>query len=135
MKAVYVEKLEYARLSEVAPLVFKAAAAGDHVAQELIDEMAHEVAANATAAIRRLHLTRTDVHVVLGGGVMRAAGDELLERIRAAIHAVAPDARITRLEAPPLVGAALIGLDALRASPAARRRLRGFLTHRRLTGT
>jgi len=67
MEAVYVGKLGSARLSELAPLVFKAAAAGDQVAQGLIAEMADEIVARANAAIRRLHLTRSEVYVVLGG--------------------------------------------------------------------
>jgi hypothetical protein len=46
---------------------------------------------------------------------------------------VAPDAEVFRLEAPPVLGAALIGLDAMRAPEASRRRLRAALTHRRLT--
>ena len=133
MEAVYVGKLSDSRLNEVAPLVFKAAAEKDRVAQQMIDEMADEIVANAGAAIRRLHLSRSDVHVVLGGGVLRAAGPDLLERISAGIRASAPRAEVRRLEAPPLVGAALIGLDALRASPQARQRLRAKLTHRRLT--
>src|SRR5438477_3956195 len=132
MEAVYVGKLSDSRLNEVAPLVFKAAAEKDRVAQQMIDEMADEIVANAGAAIRRLHLSRSDVHVVLGGGVLRAAGPDLLERVSTGVRASAPRAEVRRLEAPPLVGAALIGLDALRASPQARQRLRAKLTHRRL---
>jgi hypothetical protein len=41
---------------------------------------------------------------------------------------VAPDARIRVLDAPPVLGAAVIGLERLGASPAARRRLRAGLT-------
>jgi N-acetylglucosamine kinase-like BadF-type ATPase len=135
MEAVYVGKLGSARLSELAPLVFKAAAAGDEVAQGLIDEMADEIVATASAAIRRLHLTRSDVDVVLGGGVLRAADGKLLGRIRAGIAAVAPHAQVVQLGAPPIVGAALIGLDALKASTKAHARVRDSLTHTRLRRT
>jgi N-acetylglucosamine kinase-like BadF-type ATPase len=134
MEAIYVGRLEYSRLFEIAPLVFQAAAAGDGVAQGMLDEMADEVVANATAAIRRLHLTRRDVHVVLGGGVLRAAGPDLLRRITDGIRGIAPEALITQLQAPPLVGAVLIGLDEVRASPAAHERVRRTLTHSRLGG-
>ena len=135
MKEIYVGRLEYSRMSEVAPLVFKAAAAGDAVAQGIIDEMADEVVATANAAIRRLSLTRRDVQVVLGGGVLRAAGPDMMRRIGEGILTVAPAAVITQLEAPPLVGAALIGLDELRASDEARERVRRTLTHARLRRT
>lgn len=130
MEAIYVGRLQYSRLSEVAPLVFKAAAVGDRVAARMIDEMADEVVANANAAIRRLHLTRRDVHVVLGGGVLRAADARLLARIADGIHALAPRADVRRLEAPPLLGAALIGLDLMHAPGAAHARLREALDGR-----
>ena len=128
MEAVYVGKINPQRLSEVAPLVFRAAAAKDEVAQGLIDQMADEIVATANAAIRRLRLTRSDVHVVLGGGVLRAADERLLGRIRDGITAVAPRAQILQLQAPPILGAALIGLDIVRARESARRRVRASLT-------
>lgn len=133
MEAVYLGKLDYARMSELAPLVLAAAAAGDRVAQELLDEMAEEIVVTVNAAIRRLHLTKRDVHVVLGGGVLRAATAALLTQITHGIRAVAPEAEVVRLEAPPVLGAALMGLDAMRAPEASRGRLRAALTHERLT--
>jgi N-acetylglucosamine kinase-like BadF-type ATPase len=132
MQAVYVGKLDNYRLSEVAPLVFQAARQGDRVAQELIDEMTEEIVVTANAAIKRLSLRDRDVHVVLGGGVIRAADSRLLAKITAGIRTQAPQAQILRLEAPPVLGAALIGLDELRAPAAARDRLRAALTHSRL---
>jgi len=133
MEAVYVGRLDHARLNDAAPLVFQAAAAGDRVAQSLIDEMTAEIIVTATAAIRRLRLAGRDVHVVLGGGVLKAAGDDMLARITGGIREVAARAVILRLEAPPVMGAALIGLDALRAPAQARRRVRESLTHMRLS--
>src|SRR5213593_2711651 len=105
MEAIYVGRLANGRLSEAAPLVFKAAAAGDEVARQLIDQMAEEIVVTANAAIRRLRLTQRDVHVVLGGGVLRAADATLVARITAGIREVAPTAQILRLEAPPVLGA------------------------------
>jgi hypothetical protein len=64
--------------------------------------------------------------------VLRAGDKRLLDRVRAGIAAQAPKADIRRLEAPPVLGAALIGLDELHAPSAARVRLRESLTHRRL---
>ena len=55
-----------------------------------------------------------------------------LTRIRAGIIALAPRAVIRRLESPPVLGAAFIGMDQLGASRSARTRLRTALTHRRL---
>ena len=132
MEAVYVGRLDGGRLSELAPVVFKAASQGDLVARGLIDEVADEVVATANAAIRRLRVTTRDVEVILGGGVFRSNDRALLERIRAGIAAVAPRAVIRKLAAPPVLGAALIGLDEVHATQAARARLRASLTDRRL---
>src|SRR5436309_687971 len=132
MEAVYVGSLDRARLNEVAPVVFRAAAAGDAVAQDLIDQMTEEIVVTANAAIRRLRLASRDVHVVLGGGVLRAASDGLIARIAAGIRELAPRAVILRLEAPPVLGAALIGFDLLRASQEARVRLRQSLSYAKL---
>ncbi len=135
MEAVYVGKLDSYRLSEAAPLVFQAARAGDRVAQALIDEMAEEIVVTANAAIKRLRLSGRDVHVVLGGGVLRAADGSLIARITAGIRRQAPKAQILHLGAPPVLGAALIGLDELRATAGARERLRASLTHKRLSAS
>ena len=81
----------------------------------------------ATALARRAGLTRRDPEVVLAGGIFKtddtAFHAGLAERIRAAI----PYARIVRLAAPPVLGAALIGLDRLNGGlrdPAVQTRLR-----------
>lgn len=53
----------------------------------------------------------------------------------AGIEAVAPRAVVRTLQAPPVLGAALIGLDDLHAAGAARPRLRGALTQARMART
>jgi N-acetylglucosamine kinase-like BadF-type ATPase len=131
MEAVYLGRLDYSRMSELAPLVVKAATRGDVVARAMLDEMVEEIVVTANAAIKRLRLADTDVHVVLGGGVLRGAQKDVLDRIRAGIQQVAPRARTLPLEAPPVLGAALIGLDELRAPRTAQGRLRSTLTDRR----
>jgi N-acetylglucosamine kinase-like BadF-type ATPase len=132
MEAVYLRKVDERRLSELAPVVFRAASQGDAVSRELIDELADEVVATATAAIRRLHVTARDVEVILGGGVFRSNDERLIVRIRTGIANVAPKAVIRRLEAPPVLGAALIGLDEIHATRVARTQLRTTLTDGRL---
>jgi hypothetical protein len=58
--------------------------------------------------------------VVLGGGLLQAGDTRLLDRVRAGILAVAPHARVLPLRLPPITGAALLGLEAIGAGPAAR---------------
>jgi hypothetical protein len=91
----------------------------------------------ASAAIRRARLARLDPDVVLAGGVFRAEDQAFYARIEAGVRAVAPLARLVRLGVPPVVGAALIGLDRVLGGstpPHVEARLRTELTDRRLTG-
>ena len=84
----------------------------------------------ATALIRRLRMTRVEVEVVLAGGVFRSHDQPFLDRILAGTREVAPGARLVLLRAPPVAGAALIGLDRLAGSvtpPDARDTLRAAL--------
>ena len=133
MEAVYLGRVEPRRLLELAPLVFRAAAKGDEVARGLIDELADEIVANANAAIRRLRMASRSFEVILGGGIFRSGDGRLLTRIRHGIADLAPKAETRRLEAPPVLGAALIGLSQVRAGKAAQARLRKQLTERTLT--
>jgi N-acetylglucosamine kinase-like BadF-type ATPase len=116
MRAVYRGDIGEDRLMELPPAVFRAAAAGDEVARGIVNALADEVVAMIVATIRRLRLARTDVDVVLGGGIFSAEDGDFLGRISSSIHDVAPRANIIRLEAPPLAGAVLAGLDELGAS-------------------
>lgn len=135
-RALYGGRLDEDRLADLAPVVFEAAADGDAVAAGIVDALADEVVAWASATIRRLHLVRRDVPVVLTGGVFRTAYAPFADRIRAGILVVAPSATVTPLDSPPVVGAALIGLDRSMPDPGPRRaaeaRLRAILTFERL---
>ncbi len=134
--------LEHGRLDRqtlrerLPPIVFAAAADGDPVAARLVADVADEIVAWAGAMIRRLHLTRTDVPVVLSGGIIRTPYAPFHDRIRVGIAAVAPAATVRPLTVPPVVGAALLGLDRLGLAPAelatAEVRLRTELTFARL---
>lgn len=132
MEALYVGKLDGQRMLEVAPVVFRAAARGDAVARELIENVADEVVATANAAIRRLHLTTRTFEVILGGGIFRSGDGRLLARVREGIEEAAPNAVMKRLDAPPVLGAALMGLDETRSGATARRRVSASLSDRRL---
>lgn len=135
MEAMYFGRLSYDRLVELPPLVFAAAEDGDAVARSIVDRQADEIATMATAAIRKLRMRELDVHVVLGGGIFRNRFRAFFERIDEGIRRVAPAAQIIVLTAPPVVGAALLGLDRIRAPKAAYARVRQELTHERLVDT
>jgi N-acetylglucosamine kinase-like BadF-type ATPase len=129
MKAMYVGRLGEGRVAELPPLVFAAASEGDAVARSIVDRQADEIVTMANAAIRRLRMSRLDVHVVLGGGIFRNRYARFFERIERGIRALAPTAHVSVLSAPPVVGAALLGLDRMEASAAAKARVRLALTH------
>jgi N-acetylglucosamine kinase-like BadF-type ATPase len=130
-RALYTGRISERRLAELSPVVFKAAEAGDAVARSIVDRLAAELVAMAGALIRRLRLGRLDPEVVLAGGVFRATDPVFYAAIETGIKAVAPHAQIVRLTAPPVLGAALIGLDRLSPGgatpPDVEARLRGAL--------
>ena len=55
--------------------------------------------------------------MVLGGGVFDTGDTAFHDRVAGGVHAAAPRAVLVRLDAPPVLGAALIGLDAIGAPP------------------
>ncbi len=112
-RALYVERIPEDRLAELCPVVFHAASDGDVVARGILIRLADELVAMAGALIRRLRMTELDPEVVLGGGVFGATDPAFYARIEAGIRAVAPGATLVRLTAPPVLGAALLGLDRL----------------------
>jgi N-acetylglucosamine kinase-like BadF-type ATPase len=132
VEALFCGRIDQRRVLEVVPLVFAEADAGDVVAAQLVARQVDEIVAMAGAAIRRLDLTGHDVEVVLGGGLFHGEAPAFLERIRSGIAAIAPAAWLTQLTTPPVVGAALLGLDRLGADPGAAERLRATLTRERL---
>lgn len=130
-RAMYDGRIPEDRVRELAPVVFAAAAGGDAVARGLLDRQADELARMAIAMIRRVRLARREFDVVLAGGVFQNHDDQFIARLTAAIHEVAPGARLEVLHAPPLLGAALLGLDRLGViRPPVERRLRAAFAAR-----
>jgi N-acetylglucosamine kinase-like BadF-type ATPase len=125
-RALHLGELTVARLAELPPVVFSAAEA-DPVAAAIVERLDTEVIAFAAAAIRRLDLTDADPDVVLGGGLLTALAPRFLEAIARGIAEVAPNARVGVTPSEPIVGAALLGLDALEAAPRTKVRARAEL--------
>ena len=135
VRRLYFQPELQARIDELTPLTFEAAIAGDAVARGIVDRLADELVTMATALIRRLHLTRTDVEVVLTGSVFRATDPGFYARLERGLHEVTPRARLVRPEIPPVAGAVLLALDRLgrpaEVRDAAERRLREAAAERR----
>jgi N-acetylglucosamine kinase-like BadF-type ATPase len=127
LTGIYTGAIPYARLFELARVLLDAAAAGDVPAREAADLLADEITAFVRAAVTRLGLQYEAVEIVLGGGIFDTTDTAFHARVAAGITAAAPRANLIRLDAPPVLGAALIGLDADDVPPAAAAALRRAL--------
>ncbi|HEV3368634.1 MAG TPA: BadF/BadG/BcrA/BcrD ATPase family protein [Acidimicrobiales bacterium] len=128
LNAVYTGDLGYGRLFELASVLLTAASEGDPPARQAADLLADEVVAFVVAAATRLGVTDQAVEVVLGGGIFKTDDADFHTRVADGIHAVAPRAVLRHLTAPPVLGAALLGLDVLGADDEAKERLRAALS-------
>jgi len=93
-----------------APLVFQTAHEGDEVAKGVIRWAGEALANLAIGVIRQLNFEKHEFEIVLIGSLFDG-GELLLEPMKAAIRGVAPFARYVRLEAPPVVGGVLLGME------------------------
>ena len=111
--AMHLRTIDYDRMHEIVPLLFREANAGDAIARAIIHRQAIEVALLVTNALQRLSLTTTAPEVVLGGGMLTSGEPLLVDVVIAAIVEAAPEARITIVQDDPILGSALLGLEAL----------------------
>ncbi len=117
-------KIDDDELIALAPILLRAADQGDQVARTVVKRLAEEISVMAITAMRRLDLLGMATPVVLGGGVVTARNPLLMDGITARLAEAAPRAEVRVIDVPPVVGAALLGLDHVQAPPAAETRLR-----------
>ncbi|MFG2642977.1 N-acetylglucosamine kinase [Streptomyces sp. NPDC048370] len=125
IEALHLGTIPYERRHELTPVLFRTSAEGDAVARSLVHRLAEEVTALSTVALGRLELLDEEAPVMLGGSVLAARHPELDGRIAELLAAKAPKAVIGVVTSPPVLGAALLALDAVAAGPEAAARLRG----------
>ncbi|MFJ6621620.1 N-acetylglucosamine kinase [Kitasatospora sp. NPDC091335] len=123
-EAVHLGHLPSVRLHEIVRVLFAVAVEGDEVALELIDRQADEIVRLAVVALGRLELLDAPAPVVLGGGVLASRQPLLLDNVTARLAEAAPLAEPRVVVAPPVLGAALLGLDHLAVGTQAQDRLR-----------
>jgi N-acetylglucosamine kinase-like BadF-type ATPase len=111
------KELDDARMHELTPVLMRVAEAGDPAAIRIVEQQAAEIVALARVALTRLDLLGTPTELVLGGGVLWARPTVLMDRIAAHAAREIPLAELVVAQDPPIVGAALLGLDHLRRSP------------------
>jgi len=126
-EAMHLDGLDRQRIGELAPVVLSAAREDD-VATGIAERLVSEATAFLRATLEQLELTAEPVDVVLGGGLLQGAGAWLVKPIAERLATIATEASVSLVDAPPVMGAALLGLDDLEATPAAKKRARTELT-------
>jgi N-acetylglucosamine kinase-like BadF-type ATPase len=121
--AVHFGDLPSTRLHELVPLLFEVAEAGDTVARSIIAQQADEIVTLVRVCVQRLDFRGSEIPVVLGGGVLAANQPLLLQPVVDGVRRVSPLCVVEVLAAPPVLGAALSGLDFLSGSGNGVRRL------------
>jgi N-acetylglucosamine kinase-like BadF-type ATPase len=129
---VYRGTIGYAELFGLTPVLLAVANAGDEVARAVVVRQADEVCAMAAVAARNLGLVGggpggAPVPVVLGGSVLAARDPLLTDAITERLAAQLPEADVRIIDAPPVLGAALLGLDQAGVPTASLARLRAAL--------
>lgn len=115
---------KYPLSAELARLVFEVAYQGDEVAREVIQWTARELGETTKAVIRQVNLQDETFEVVLIGSVFKG-GPLFTEPLMQTIQEFAPRAMFHALQAPPVIGAVLLGMEQAgeMAFPATRKRL------------
>jgi N-acetylglucosamine kinase-like BadF-type ATPase len=130
-EAIHLDGLDRQRIGELAPLVLSAARSDD-VAAGIAERLVSEAIAFVRVTLERLGLGSEPTDVVLGGGLFQNDAAWLADRIAERLAAVAPAASVRLVDSPPIVGAALLGLDELGADALALARAREELANGRL---
>ena len=99
------------RLHEIVQRLFDAATTGDAVALSIVRRQATEIATLVTTTVRRLGQQHSSIDVVLGGGILAAGDEVLLGPLLQTLNNDLPLAQLVFLQDPPVMGAALLGLD------------------------
>lgn len=102
--------------AEAAPVIFEVAAGGDAVARELIVWAGRELGSMANGIIRQLALESSTFEVVSAGSFFKGS-PVLAETMRQTIHAIAPGAQLVRLNAPPVIGGVVLGMQTAKLNP------------------
>jgi N-acetylglucosamine kinase-like BadF-type ATPase len=90
--------------------IFKAAAAGDAAALELARWAGEELGWLAVAVARQIGMQDDQVEIIQSGSIFEA-GEIVAAPMRAVILQHCPQAKISRLDGPPVVGAILLGME------------------------
>src|SRR5207248_211653 len=103
-EAIHRGRIQMTRMTELAPVVV-AESRSDGVAAAIMEHLADEITALVRVALVRLELTGEAAEVLLGGGLIAAAGEALGGAVGERVGEIAPSATVKSTESPPIVGA------------------------------
>jgi N-acetylglucosamine kinase-like BadF-type ATPase len=101
------------RLKDLAPLVLAAAAAGDRTAVGILRSLAAGLAELVTAGLARFEMHNLEVEVVLSGSIFKEPSGIIAGVLAEQILGFSPRARLVNARYEPVVGALLLGLQAV----------------------
>jgi N-acetylglucosamine kinase-like BadF-type ATPase len=108
IEGVYIGKYEFS--TEIIRMVFKIAGEGDSEALNVVRWAGDQLGQLACGVIRQLQFDKEKFDVVLIGSLFE--GHPLMqETMGETIHNLAPDARLVRLNAPPVIGGVLLAMQ------------------------
>ncbi len=116
MRRLYHDGLTRVEIAALAPWVIDAAARGDAVAQGIIERGVDELALMVETVARRLDFLPGSVPVTVTGG-LAYSGPMYKESLYAAIRQRIPTSHLVEPILPPVLGAALLALEAIEVHP------------------
>jgi N-acetylglucosamine kinase-like BadF-type ATPase len=95
-----------------APVVVRAAESGDAVAQGILGHAGRMLGATAAHVVRTLAMEELAFDLVCAGGLLRSGNRDLVGALSSTVTEAAPEASILFLSDPPVLGSALLALEA-----------------------
>ncbi|MDR1530898.1 MAG: hypothetical protein LBS62_01695 [Clostridiales bacterium] len=104
-------KLRYPMYTAV-EILMRAADENDETALDVVYEFSVSVARYVTGSMKKFGLVGKDCDIVLSGGVFKSYNPLFRETIAVAVHRISRQAAVINAKYEPIVGAALLGLEA-----------------------
>jgi len=100
----------YHLYSHLALPIFQAAREGDDAASKIIRWAGEELGWLAVSVARQIEMEKEDVEIILSGSVFEA-GEMITNPMQELVFKYCPHAKMIRLDGPPVVGAAILGME------------------------
>jgi N-acetylglucosamine kinase-like BadF-type ATPase len=109
IEGVYVGRYDFS--PEIIKLVFKIASEGDEEALNVVQWAGDQLGQLACGVVRQLQFENEKFDVILIGSLFEGH-PRMQESLGETIHKIAPDARLVRLDVPPVVGGVILAMQA-----------------------